>query len=105
MRKASPRKERKKLYTMPLHRRRSLVSAHVAKDIRESVGKRAVPLKKGYKVRVVRGKHRGKEGAVLRVSYVNGVAYVEGITMTSAKGQEKPKPLSPSNLIIISVGA
>ena len=104
MRKARARKERKKVFTAPIHVRRKFVHAPLSKELRKEKGKRSMLVKKGYKVRVLRGSHKGKEGLVIRVSHVRGKVYVEGITTTTARGQEKPMGISPSNVMIISLG-
>ena len=93
--------ERKMYYNAPLHVRRNHMHAHVSPELRSTVGKRSMLVKTGDKVRVMRGSHKGKEGKVARVSYVKRVVYVEGITLSNAKGEEVLKAIPPSNLMIL----
>ncbi len=94
---------RKKFYEMPLHKRRKLLSAHLSKEAREklNVKARSLPLKKGDKVRVMRGKWKGKEGEVVEVNLKESYVYVSGITVKNAKGEDRYYPLHPSNLLIV----
>ena len=48
-----PRKQRKALYTAPLHIRRKLMSANLSKDLRADIGKRSLPIRVGDKVQLV----------------------------------------------------
>ncbi len=93
---------RKKYYEKPLHLRRKDVKAHISKEVKEKlkINKRAVVLKKGDKVKVVRGSNKGKEGKIIRVSYVKRKIYIEGIAKQTSRGTEKPIPIEPSNVII-----
>ena len=59
-----PRKQRKALYTAPLHIRRKIMSANLSKDLRADIGKRSLPIRVGDKVQVVRGDFKGHEGKV-----------------------------------------
>ena len=104
MRKARARKDRKRRFRAPIHQKKKFLHVTLSKELRAQKGKRAMLVKKGYRVRVLRGKHRGKEGLVIKVSHVKAKVYVEGITATTARGQEKPVPISPSNLMIVSLG-
>ncbi|MEM4295827.1 MAG: 50S ribosomal protein L24 [Candidatus Anstonellales archaeon] len=83
---AKKRKERKKIFSMPLHKRRKLLHA-----------------KKGYKVKIMRGAFKGKEGNVIKVSYKKARIYIEGITKHDARGKEKLIPIHPSNVMILSI--
>ena len=103
MRLAVRRKERKKLYTMPLHKRKVLLHAALSKELKEKLKKNATHVKKGYKVKIMRGNFKGKEGTVVKVSYKKVRIYVEGITRKNARGREKFVPIHPSNVMIVSL--
>jgi large subunit ribosomal protein L24 len=83
--------------------RHKLMAAHLSKELREELGRRSLPVRKGDKVRVMRGKFRGHEGQVVRVDLRNYKVYVEGIQRQNAKGEDKLIPLDASNLMIIDV--
>ena len=86
----------------PLHVKKKGVSIHLSKELKESlkIKRRNVVVKKGDKVKILRGKYKGKEGSVIRVSYKHQRVYVEGIAKQNSRGVEKAIPLHPSNLTI-----
>ena len=96
-----PRKQRKALYTAPLHIRRKIMSANVSKDIRADIGKRSLPIKVGGKVQVVRGDFKGQEGKVESVDTKRYKVTVEGVTLSKPDGTAVSLPIHPSNLMII----
>lgn len=100
---AKPRKQRKFLYTAPLHLRRKFLSTHLSKELREKYKRRALPLRKGDEVQVMRGKFKGKTGKVARVNYKKYRVYVEGITRKRTVGTEAQVSLHPSKLKIINL--
>ncbi|MDN5358396.1 MAG: large subunit ribosomal protein [Candidatus Diapherotrites archaeon] len=98
-----PRKQRRFRYRAPLHVRQKMVAAHLSPELRKELGRRSLPVRKGDKVRIMRGKFRGKEGVVARVDLRRLKVFVEGITQKKANGTEVLFPLDPSNLMIIEV--
>jgi len=100
---AKPRKQRKFLYTAPLHLRRKMLSTHLSKELREKYKRRALPLRKGDEVQVMRGKFKEKTGKVARVNYKKYRVYVEGITRKRTVGTEAQVGLHPSKLKIINL--
>jgi len=48
-----PRKQRKALFNAPLHLRRKVMSAMLSKELKEKLGKNAIPVRKGDVVRAV----------------------------------------------------
>ncbi len=102
---AKPRKQRKFIKTAPMNARRKFVSGHISKSLKEKLGtkKRTIGIKKGDKIKIKVGKHKGKEGKILRVNYKKTMIYIEGITRVSAKGDEKPTAIRPSNIEIIEL--
>lgn len=98
-----PRKQRKFLYTAPLHLRREILSSHLSKELREKFKRRALPLRKGDDIQVMRGKFKGKTGKVSRVNYKRYRVYIEGITRKRTVGTETQVALHPSKLKIINL--
>lgn len=97
------RKQRKRAFNAPLHRRRKMLSAHLASkylDQEKKIYPRAVPVRKGDVVWIARGDDKGKEGKVATVDYRSGLVTIEGITQAKADGKQVAKKLHPSNLII-----
>ena len=96
-----PRKQRKALYTAPLHIRRKIMSANLSKDLRADIGKRSLPIRVGDKVQVVRGDFKGHEGKVESVDAKRNNVTVEGVTLSKPDGNAVFLPIHPSNLMII----
>ena len=98
-----PRQQRKFRYTAPLHLRRHFVHVHLSKELRTKMKTRAVAIKKGDKVKVMRGKFAGKEGKIMSVNLTRTKVFVEGMTYRKMKGKEIPFPIEPSNLMIMEM--
>ena len=96
-----PRKQRKALYTAPLHIRRKIMSANLSKDLRADIGKRSLPIRVGDKVQVVRGDFKGHEGKVESIDAKRYKVTVEGVTLSKPDGNAVLLPNHPSNLMII----
>ena len=96
-----PRKQRKALYTAPLHIRRKIMSANLSKDLRADIGKRSLPIRVGDKVQVVRGDFKGHEGKVESIDAKRYKVTVEGVTLSKPDGNPVLLPIHPSNLMII----
>ena len=100
---AKPRKQRKFLHIVPLHLKRKILSSHLTKELREKFKRRALPLRKGDEVQVMRGKFKGKTGKVARVNYEKYRVYIDGITRKRTVGTEAQVGLHPSKLKIVSL--
>lgn len=98
-----PRKQRKFIYTAPLHLRRKLLSGHLSKELREKYKRRALPLRKGDEIQIMRGKFKGRTGKVSRVNYKKYRVYLEGVTRRRTVGTEAQVPFHPSKLKIINL--
>ena len=98
-----PRKQRKFLVEAPLHIRRKMIAAHLSKELREKYKRRAVPLRRGDEVVVMRGEFKGKKGKVLRIDTKKYKVYVEGITRKKSTGAQALVPIHPSKLMIINL--
>lgn len=100
---SKPRKQRKFLYTAPLHLKRKILSSHLSKELREKYKRRALSLRKGDEVQVMRGKFKGKTGKVARVNYKKYRIYIEGVTRKRTVGTEAQVGLHPSKVKIINL--
>jgi large subunit ribosomal protein L24 len=101
-----PRKQRKRMYESPHHRRGKLLSVHLSPKYLEDTKvryPRSLPVREGDTVLVMRGSHRGHEGKVTKVDRKNLRVYIEGVTVTKADGTEVGKPIHPSNLMITKI--
>jgi large subunit ribosomal protein L24 len=96
-----PRKQRKALYTAPLHARHKNMKSTLSKDLRKEIGKRSLPLRAGDKVKVLRGDFKDHEGKVLELNYTSYKVTVEEVTLSKSDGTAIFYPIDPSNLMII----
>jgi len=99
-----PRTQRKRAANAPLHVKRLLASSHLSAELHDKAkGRlpRALPVRKGDTVRVMRGGFRGREGKVVSVDRVDGTVVVEGITIEKVDEKKVARPLHASNLLII----
>ena len=95
--------ERTIRYKSDLHKRKDFLHVHLSKDLRKKMKKRATLVKKGDKVRVMVGNHRGKEAKVTRVKYKTSKIYLEGLNNRTARAKEVAIPFEPSNLMLIEL--
>ena len=102
-RSSQPRKQRKYRYNAPLHVRQKLVHVHLSRDLRKKYGTRAVQVRKGDKVKVMRGKFKKQEGKVERVNLKRERIFVTGLEYTKKNGSKVPVAFNPSNLMITVV--
>src|SRR3989442_221103 len=107
MTSTQPRTQRKRAANAPLHTKRIMASSHLAPEIHDKSKAhlpRALPVRKGDTVRIMRGGFRGKEGKVVSVDRVHGTVVIEGITIEKVDEQKVARPLHASNLLIGRMG-
>jgi large subunit ribosomal protein L24 len=98
-----PRKQRKSRYQAPFHLRHKLMGAMLSPELREKHKIKSIPLRTGDIVKVMRGDHRGKEGKVAAVNLTSMTITVDGVSVTKSDGTEVPRPVQPSNLMIMKL--
>jgi large subunit ribosomal protein L24 len=94
------RSQRKARAVAALHARGSFLHAHLSKELRAKLKKRAIRIRKGDKVKILRGDFAGKEGKVAAVNLRKSKISVEGVTHRRARGQERFAPVDPSKVVI-----
>ena len=100
MKSKKPGKQRKELFTAPLHIKRKMLAAHLEENLLLKYDRRGIPLVKGDTVKVMRGSYRGHENKVASIDTKEGYVEVEGLTITKADGKKIAKPLHPSKLLV-----
>ncbi|MFC7175914.1 50S ribosomal protein L24 [Halosegnis marinus] len=95
-----PDKQRSRQRRAPLHEKQRQVRAHLSEDLREEYGQRSVRVNEGDTVEVQRGDFAGEEGDVVNVDLRDAVIHVEDVTLEKADGEEVPRPLDASNLVV-----
>ncbi len=98
-----PRKQRKRIYDAPLHRRQKFCGARLAEDLQEEFGRRTLGVRKGDTVEVMRGDFKGHRGRVEKVNLISARLFVEGVTVPKADGSEKFYPIHPSNVMLVKL--
>lgn len=98
-----PRKQRKYIAKAPLHLKRKLLSVNLSKELRQKHKVRNIVIKKGDKVKIMRGKFAKKTGKVETVKIKLQKVYIEGIFAKKLDGSKVNVPLRASNLQIIEL--
>jgi large subunit ribosomal protein L26e len=76
------------------------MSSPLSKELREKHNVRAVPVRKGDEVLVVRGTHKDREGQVVAVYRKKWVIHIERLTREKNNGATVPLGIHPSNVVI-----
>lgn len=95
-----PHKQRTAQRDAALHERQDQVRAHLSEELREEFGQRSVRVNAGDTVRVTRGDAAGEEAEVSEVDLRDAAVFVEDVTVEKADGEEVPRPLDASNLVV-----
>ena len=95
-----PEKQRSRQRRAPLHEKQKQVRSHLSEDLREEYGQRSVRVNVGDTVEVQRGDYAGEEGEVVNVDLRSTDIHVEDVTQETADGEEVPRPLDASNLVV-----
>lgn len=103
MKSKKPKKQRKAFHEKPLHARQREVASHLAKKLAGELSMRAIPLRTGDSVKVMRGGFKGKSGKVSRVDYSKMQVFVEKLSRRKADGTEVLVAFKASNLLVESL--
>lgn len=98
-----PTKQRKMLFQAPDHIRHKHFAAHLSPELKASHGVRALPVRSGDAVRIMRGDHKGFEGKVTRIDRRKYKIYVEGLTREKVDGTTILVPIHPSKVMITNL--
>jgi large subunit ribosomal protein L24 len=96
----NPGKQRKKLFNAPAHIRHKLMAAPLSPELLAQKGVKALPVRKGDTIRIMRGDHKGFEGKVSRVDLKRYRVYLEGLTREKVDGTTVFVALHPSKVMI-----
>ena len=100
MKTSKPRKQRKRLYQAPLHRRYKRFSAPLSPQLEKSHNTNSIPVRTGDTVRIMRGERKGFEGKVSGVDRTKYRILVEGVTREKVDGTTMLIPVHPSKVVI-----
>ena len=99
-RSVKARKQRKFRFNAPLHIKKDFLHSHLATDLRKKHGIRSIGVRKGDKVKIMRGQYKGQSGKVERVDVKREKIYVNGIELHKKDGSVIKISIHPSNLLI-----
>ncbi len=99
------RKQRKYRYNAPLHVRHSFLTAPLSAELRQQLRVRSLPVRKGDEVEVLRGQFKKSKGTVDRVNLRTAKVYVSSAKVKKAGGAEVLRPIDPSKVRIVKLGA
>ncbi len=97
------RKQRKRLYNLPLHKKHGLLAVTLSKPLRAKFKRRALEVKKGDKVKLIKGTDKGVEGQVMKVDVSETKIYVDKLVLKKRDGTEVLRAIRPANLMIMDI--
>ena len=97
------RKQRKYRYNAPLHIQQKFAHVHLASPLRAKYGTRNIQVRKGDKIKVLRGQYKKKEGKVERVDLKRGRVYVNSLEVIKKDGSKVRPWITPSNLLLVDL--
>lgn len=100
---SQPRKQRKFRFNAPLHLKQKMVSCRLDKKLTDEFKTRNLPVRKGDKVKIMRGGFRKMTGEVTKVDLKILSVYVDCAKRKKSSGKEVHVPIDPSNLMIIEI--
>lgn len=84
----------------PLHIKQKFLHVHLSKELKKKYNRRNLGLKKGDKVKMVRGQFKKQMGKVDRIDLKRTKVYISGIEIIKKDGSKTNYPIDPSNLVI-----
>ena len=100
MKTTQPRKQRKRLYQDPLHKRYRRFNSPLSPELKKSNNTGSIPVRTGDTVKVMRGEYDGFEGKVTQINRQKYKVFVEGVTREKVDGTPVPAPIHPSKVMI-----
>ncbi len=85
---------------MDIFSRHKAVSMHLSNELREKYKMRAIPVRKGDTVTIIKGSHKGKEGKVAEVSMKKMKISIEDVVISKADNTKVQFFISPGNGVI-----
>ena len=82
----------------PLHQQ--AIKAHLSKELRASTHTRALRVRTGDTVKVIRGSYQGKEGLVEKVLTKKKSVIITGVDKTKRNGGKTTVPISITKIVI-----
>lgn len=98
-----PNKQRKYRFNAPLHLRGNFLNVHLSKELRQKYNIRALRVRMGDKVRIMRGQFKKTEGKIEEVDMKKLKVYIAKTEHVKRDGTKARYPIEPSNLLIVEL--
>ncbi len=98
-----PRKQRNYRENAPLHIKGKFMKAHLSENLRQKHGKRTFRIRKGDRVKIMKGQFKGKTGKVESVDIKKGRIFIEGVEIQKKDGTKVKYPIVPSKIMIMEL--
>lgn len=95
-----PRKQRKFTANAPKHRKNKEMASHLSAELKQKHNTRSITVRKGDKVKVLRGQFKGKSGKIDGVNTKKSKVHITGIEFVKKDGSKALYPIHASNLIV-----
>jgi large subunit ribosomal protein L26e len=99
----SRKKNRKRVFTSSSCQKRKTMISPVSKEIRLKYHRKSVPLRKDFEVIVRKGLFKGKSGKIVQCQRKTNKVFVDNLVRNKTNKTSSFIPVSPSNLMVISV--
>ena len=99
----NPTKQRNYRSNAPLHIKNKFLRVHLADSLKKKYEKRSIRVRKGDKVKIIKGQFSQKTGKVERVDIKTARVYIEGIETQKSDGTKIKMPVAPANLELIEL--
>lgn len=97
------RKQRKFRFNAPLHIQRKFLSVKLSKDLKTKYNKRNLIIKKGDKIKILRGGFKKQMGKIVKVNTKKSTVYIENIQNIRKDGTKNFYPIHASNLMLLEL--
>ncbi len=98
-----PRKQRKYRFNAPAHIRSKFMAVRLVKELQKKYETRSLRVRKGDKVKILRGTFKGHAGTVEKVIAIREQVFVSGAENVKKDGGKVPYPIHPSNLLLTTI--
>jgi ribosomal protein uL24 len=99
----SRKKNRKRFFTSSSCQKRKAMVSPVSKEIRLKYQRKSVPLRKDFEVLIKKGLFKGKSGKIVQCQRKTNKVFVDNLVRNKTNKTSSFVPVSPSNLVVISV--
>lgn len=97
---SKPKKQRKYRFNSPLHIKGKFLHVHLSEQLSKKYSKRTIRVRKGDRVKIMKGQFKEKSGKIEEVHTKKSKVYIVGVEIHKKDGTKTKYPISPSNIMI-----